>query len=163
MSKWYPIGSYSFRVVIGNRKIGFSRVSGIKLINPSENSVNVSVLKQGTPKITRVVGVEIEDKFNSENDHLDEGSVLVLEKAIQPNKPNSNQKFLLDLYNQNVDIDEIKIEVLDNSRKVVMIIKFQQCFVMSFELSELDAISGDYLKQIIKIKYHYSAIQPLEN
>lgn len=158
MSKWYPIGSHSFRVIIGNRKIGFSNVRGISLMNPASESKFVSVLKQGRPEETRIAGIESDDFENSSYDN-EKTKILTLEKALQPKKSDSNQEFLLKLIDKNVDIEEIRIEILNDSREVTAIFVFKKCYVISYDVSDLDAINSNYLKQIIKIQYQSAEMQ----
>lgn len=163
MPKWYPIGSYSFRVVIGNRKIGFSRVSGISLMKDKEDYTSLTVLRPGCPDVTRVPGVEVDDErifesmTASKNRHR---KVLMLEKALQPKKSDSNQEFLLSLMENNVNIKEVRIEILDASREVAAVLVFQTCCVISYDLSDLDAINGNYVKQTIGIQYQSAVMQP---
>jgi len=128
----------------------------------SDNFKNLEILRQGRPESINVPGIEIREgeTFDSINySSRMQRNVLMLEKALQPNKPNSNQEFLLSLIDRKVRIEQMSIEILDASRNVTAVIVFHQCIVVSYQLSDLNAIDSGYIKQTIGIKYQSAVIQ----
>lgn len=161
---FYPTGSYSFRVVIGKYKIGFSRISGVSLVNDNEKFTSMTVLKTGGPKETLVPGVDDDDDdYDKTSETTNEkkkrdNKILRLEKALMPKEANPDQEYLLSLIKEKPLIESFKIEILNDSNEITAILIFKTCCIVSYDISELNALSSGYLKQTIGIRYQSASL-----
>lgn len=152
---WYPLGSFSFHVYIGGKKIGFSRVSGIELMDEKRVPEILHLFDGKQPK-TKSTGMYQQDSgsdMDMGRHHKHSQHQLQLEKAVVPNLQSAEQSFLLKLLDSNVLIHEIKIEILNASRKPAAVLLFKTCRIVSCQLSDLDATSNGYVTQTFRIIY----------
>ena len=148
-SERYPVGAYSFSVTVGNKKIGFSRVSGIDF---SEN-YSYSEQLQKVKKVNYISGESSDELDLSKKSNKEKK--LVLEKAFLPygDGKDSEQDFVTKYMKVNTQIEQITIEVMNASGNTVFTLVFQDCFVSGYSLSELDANRTGYITQTITIQY----------
>lgn len=163
----YPVGSYRFYIEIGNRQIGFQKVSGINLLNRAPKISNIEVLGKKEPEYysdsLREMG---EDSAKTNSSKTEKDRTLTLEKAIlavsDKDDVKEEQSYLFSLLNEDVKIEKITLLVPTgmNLDSAWLLLNFTECYLTSYTLSELDATnSTGYLKQTLTFKYRNVAIE----
>ena len=153
-TQWYPLSNNRFIVCIGNKEIGFSKISGVELMDPSVVSKNL--LRIGKKDIkTELVSLYEGDEDDSQSDgSSDSGqNTITLEKALKPKLTDSDQVYLLHLAENNVLIDCISVRILRNDGSLAASLNFSNCVLTSLKLSELAADSNSYINQTLTFQY----------
>lgn len=148
---WYPLNANQFKVKIGNRMIGFSHVAGINLID--HYAVTEKLLHAGKKdlKETVIQGFtdmpEEESKTNSKSKRI-----LTLKKALKPTQ-DAEQSFLMDIVLTKPLIELITVVIKRPDRSSAYDLKFENCTLFSYSLSDLDAFSNSYVEQTFQFEY----------
>ena len=154
-TQWYPLNNNRFIVCLGQREIGFSKISGVELMDPLvtlKNMVRIGE-KDVRTDLIRVYEEQDDDYGGSGHSPYSEENKITLEKALKPNLKDSDQLYLLHLAENSVLIDCISVRILNNNGNLAATLNFSNCILTSLKLSELAADSNSYISQTLTFQY----------
>ena len=166
-NRWNPLNNNRFIVSFGDKgdkKIGFSKISGVELTDPNLNIQIISKLGIKEMEHTIFNGYTDEDITRSFYGMQPEPQyhTVTLEKALlsysdpdpKNKQKNKEEELLLRFLQENVLIEKIKVEILDNYGLVSATLTFKNCILESFKTSDLAASESGYINQSLTFRYY---------
>ena len=160
--EWEPLSNDRFIVRIGNKVIGFSKVTGVELMDESAEVKKIERVgkKQVTSSVIRGSAASNRTGRRSGTSSMKSDHKVTLEKALMSDLKNDDQKYLLSLIDDHVMIESISVEILRNDGSQAAVLEFEKCMLTSFRISALTASESNYINQTLSFYYTKARLSP---
>lgn len=155
---WYPLNANQFKVRIGDRPIGFTHVSGINLMDHYAVTEKQLHAGQRDVKETVIQGFTDNPTEESKKDPK-RGRVLTLKKALKPDYYDAEQSFLMDIVKEKPLVELITVVIRRPDSSGAYDLNFENCTLVAYSLSDLDAFSNRYVEQTFQFEYSKITIE----